>query len=98
MDRINMDHWFVNDNELAISLMRFYVGIKICSENDDIYCIARVVNAESDIKEISFKFLSLEEAITFTENTVAKCFTFEEVRNKYLAFRDKQEKTYKKEN
>ena len=97
MDRIHLNHWFVNENELAISLMSFYVSIKMISENNDIYYIARVVNSNTDIKEISFKFLSLEEAITFTESIIAKCFTFDEIRDKYIVFRDNKEKTYKKE-
>jgi len=97
MNRINLNHWFVNDNELSISLISFYVNIKMISENDEIYYIARVINSESEIKEVGFKFLSLEEAITFTENIVSKCFTFDELRDKYIVFRDSKEKTYKKE-
>ncbi len=97
MNRINLDHWFVNDNELGISLMKFYVNIKMINEDNDIYYIARVINSETEIKEISFKFLSLEDAITFTENIVSKCFTFDEVRDKYIVFCDNKEKTYKKE-
>ncbi len=33
MEVIELNHWFVADNELSISLMRYFVKINICQNN-----------------------------------------------------------------
>lgn len=97
MNRINLDHWFVKENELSISLMHFYVSISSCFNNNEIYYLVKVINNDSEIKEIQYGFNSLEEAIFFVENDVSKCWTFDDVNLKYKELFNKHEKTFKKE-
>ena len=97
MGRINLDHWFVKENELSISLMHFYVSISSCFNNNEIYYLVKVINNDSEIKEIQYGFNSLEEAIFFVENDVSICWTFDEVNTKYKEFNSSKQKTFKKE-
>lgn len=38
MSRIELNHWYIKDNELSISLMKFYTKIKIL-KNDQTFTI-----------------------------------------------------------
>ena len=37
MSEIKLNHWYVRDNELSISLMSFYTRIEILENNQTIY-------------------------------------------------------------
>lgn len=94
MSMIKLNHWHIKENELGISLMNFYVGINIVKEN----CfLLKVVGGSTEIKEISFWFPTLEDAIVFTEGVVSKCFTFDDVEKGYDTFINENNKVLKKE-
>ena len=82
MERINLDHWFVKENKLSISTMNHYVDITVCKNDKDIFYRLKVVDGKR--KEIVFNFYTLEDAIAFTEQTIAKSRTNEEILNKYV--------------
>lgn len=81
MERINLDHWFVKDNKLSISLMRFYVSIDIHHNSRSIYHQLKVIDGNRD--SLVFNFYTLEDALAFTENLINKCNTLNEVIAKY---------------
>lgn len=90
MKRIDLDHWFVGDNKLSISLMKFFVRITIC-KNDDYIFYGLEVYDDNRVCLI-FNFYSLEDAIKFTEEVIAKCFEKEEIINAYIEKFDKKTK------
>ncbi len=77
MERINLNHWSVRENNLLISLMRFCVNIEINNKNIKL----TVING--DRQELLFNFNNLEEAIVFTENIINNSKTLEEISDKY---------------
>ena len=81
MGYIKLNHWFINNNELSISLLRFYVRINIMSNDNNIYFKLTVIN--SLMKKNTLYFDSLEEAISFTENTISNSIDFESINNVY---------------
>lgn len=86
MRRFKLNHWFINDNQLSISLMRYYVDIDMTVDDDDTSVILRVV--DSNRKELFFDFDSMETAVAFTEAVIDKCSTYndiEEAYNKYYS-------------
>lgn len=81
MALLKLNHWFVNSDKLSISLMRYYVNIKIC-KNDEFIFYRLEVYFDSK-KELVFNFYSLEDAVTFVENTISKCNTIKEILESY---------------
>lgn len=80
MKRVELDHWFVIDNMLAISVMRYHVEIRVYQDDIIIYKL-RVVNSKK--KSLIFDFYSLEDAITFTERVISKSKTLEDIKEVY---------------
>lgn len=81
MSRMELNHWFVHDNKLSISLMRFYVGIEIINSYYGINY--QLLVKDGNEMFLTFNFSSLEDAVVFTENTIAKSYNFKEIVNKY---------------
>ena len=79
--RINLDHWFANDNSVSISLMNFYCAIKIVHNGDFIYYPVTIY--DSNRKTLRFNFYTLEDAIMFVEG-LNNMFTLDEVLESYL--------------
>ncbi len=77
MERMNLDHWFINENTLSISLMNFYIEV---SQYENCYQL-RIIN--SNMKKLDLYFNTMEDAVEFTESVVSKCFTFEEILDNY---------------
>ena len=77
MKRVSLNHWYVKDNKLEISLMWFFVSIDVKSNG----CFLKVV--EDGINETSFYFSNLEEAIDFTEKFIASCKDIELIKETY---------------
>ncbi len=74
---------------MSISLMKFYVKIKILYNNQVIYyqlCIKG-----EDNKELIFNFYTIEDAICFTEQVVNKCNANAEIIKKYKSMYDNGE-------
>ena len=83
MKYLGLNHWYIKDNNLSISLMNFYVEIESVVKDNILGYVLRVVCSEKEIKEIDLKFNSLEEAINFTEEVITDCWTFNEITNIY---------------
>ena len=88
MKRMDFNHWFVGENELGISLMRYFVKIRIRKNEEFIFYTLDIYQDSKSVLE--FNFYSLEDAISFTENEMNNSKTTDEIIKKY------QEK-YKKE-
>ena len=82
MEKIELNHWYVKENELSISLMKFYVNIKISKNDEFIYYQLSII--ENSNTELVFNFYTIEDAISFTEQVVANSFDINEVREKYI--------------
>ena len=83
MSRIELNHWYMKENELSISLMRFYTKIKILKNDQTIYYQLYVKGNED--KELTFNFYTIEDAILFTEQTIAKSHDTNEILQKYIS-------------
>ena len=97
MNKINLNYWYTNENVLSISLSRYYVKIVICKNNNFIFYKLEVFN--NNKMELTCNFYSLEDAITFTEATIAKQLTIKEIIESYQEqFRQNKFKLLKKHN
>ena len=81
MKRIQKDNWFIKDNEINISLLRFHTSINILKNDDYVFFHVKVVDEYG--KELKFNFYTLEDAIYFTENVVVNCWDAKEVQGAY---------------
>lgn len=81
MNRIELNHWSMKDNELSISLMRFYTKIKILKNDQTIYYQLFVKGHGG--KELTFNFYTIEDAISFAEQVINKSKDSSEVLKKY---------------
>lgn len=81
MKAIEKNRWFIKENELSISLMRFHVSIKITKNEKKVFY--PLVVTDSDQKTARFNFSSLEEAVFFTEDVVTKKRDIHEVIDGY---------------
>ncbi len=82
MGRIELNHWFVADNELSISLMRYFVKINICQNNKFIFYRLEVFK-EGKVALV-FNFYSLSDAIQFTEKIIQKYTELSEIVQQYI--------------
>lgn len=97
MNKINLNHWYINENILSIALPHYYVKITTSKNDDFIFYKLEVIN-NSKI-ELTFNFYSLEDAIVFTETTIARLLTIKEIVESYQGqFRQNKFKLIKKHN
>ena len=73
----------MKENELSISLMRFYTKIKILKNDQTIY-YQLYVEGNQD-KGLTFNFYTIEDAILFTEQIIAKSHDTNEILEKYIS-------------
>ena len=83
MEKIELNHWFATDNELSISLMRYFVKINICQNNKFIFYRLEVFD-EGKVTLV-FNFYSLSDAIHFTEKIIQKCTEIPEIVQQYIS-------------
>ena len=81
MGRIQLNHWFTEKDGLSISLLRFFARINIQYENNRIVYVLNVHDSEKN--ELSLHFSSLENAISFAEETVLKADYLYEIADQY---------------
>ncbi len=81
MKKVELNHWFIDDNKLNISLMRFYVEIKPLVKNHKNVFSLKIINSERN--ELLCFFKTLEEAVSFTEESINLCQDFNEVMDAY---------------
>ena len=80
--RVKMDHWFIDNNKLSISLMNLYVDLTIYREK----VFERIV--DNNMNEKYYEFNSLEDGISFAEDYIKNLFTLEEVDEQYKKFKN----------
>ena len=80
--RVKMDHWFIDNNKLSISLMNLYVDLTIYREK----VFERIV--DNNMNEKYYEFNSLEDGIYFAEDYIKNLFTLEEVDEQYKKFKN----------
>jgi len=81
MKQITRNNWYIKDNDIKVSLLKFHVTISICKNNKNIYYSLKVI--DGDRKELVFNFYTLEDAIAFTEDTISNCHDRSEIVSKY---------------
>ena len=81
MEIIENTRWFIKDNAISRSLMRFHIEIKVLSEENNIKCVLKVT--DSNMKSIIFYFDTIEESISFIQNVVNSALSFKEIQEKY---------------
>ena len=81
MKKIALNHWLVVDNELSISLMRYFVKINICLNNEFIFYRLEVFKENRII--LVFKFYTLSDAIQFTEEIIKESIETSEIVEQY---------------
>lgn len=68
MNKIKLDNWFINDNELCIKLMQFYVGIYVSIIDNKLCYELKVIDIKGEGLTITFS--TIEDAIAFTEEVI----------------------------
>jgi len=81
MNKIDLNHWYLKENEISISLLRFHVKINILKNKEFIYF--QTIIKDTNEQELTFNFYSIEDAISFVEKTVANCKNNTEVMERY---------------
>ena len=83
MGMIKLDHWYIKNNQLCISLMKYYTNINMVLSNSKVFFVLNIVNLE--MKELYLCFNTLEEAITFVEDVINKDYeiTFSDMEEVY---------------
>ncbi len=93
MSKVNLNHWFVKDNDFSISLMRYYVIICPIAYNNK---LSYVMNVMDDENNKTFYFETLEESIRFTEDVVNNSHNMEMIITQYNDFVNKPKVKRKK--
>ncbi len=95
MERLKLNHWFVGDNKLSISFLRYHVSIRILKNDKTIFYQLEVMNSNREV--LLFNFYSLEDAIIFTEQTIQKSKTLKEIVRLYQEqFKEEKFKSFQK--
>ena len=94
MKKIQLNHWWVDNNKLSISLLRYYVDIHTTYKDSSLSYLLRVINNNQE--QLIFSFSTLEEAITFTEDTINECKEFQEITEFYQNKRLSEEQPKRK--
>ena len=79
---IKLNHWYVNNNTMSISLMKYYASINMVLLNNKVCFVLEIINDER--KSIYLSFKSLEDAISFTEDVVSNySYTLDDIVDEY---------------
>ena len=95
MNVIKNNTWFINENELAITIGSFYVSINLVKEDEKNIFLLKVSYATTG-KEMALKFNTLEKAVVFAEDVVSRYNTFDEIKTIYLDTLYQRNKVYRK--
>ena len=81
MKNIDLDHWGVIGNKAAISLSHLHAKFYVKKNDEFIYY--QLIVTDSNMETLTFNFYTLEDVISFTEDVINKCWSREEVLDKY---------------
>ena len=93
MKQIELNHWFIKDNRLAISLLRYHVSVEPYQYDDEMVFKATIVDSEQ--RNLELEFTTLEEIFYFVENCITKCVNEEDIDNLYKKMYSKKIKKKK---
>ena len=65
-----LNHWFIDNNKIGISLMRFYIDIEILIEDGEL-CYKLQIFDDNKVA-LTFIFETFENVMTFVEDVVNK--------------------------
>ena len=88
MRMLKLNRWYIEGNELRISLLRYYVNIMINEGEKGIEYIVKVIDKHNDILVIVLH--SLESAISFVEDVINKSSDFNEIFDKCKEYFDNE--------
>ena len=77
--KIGLDNWFIDENNLSISLTNFFVNISFNKKGNLILSVL-----DDYFDELLLSVDSLEEAICFIEQVVNNCESNKDVEEKYM--------------
>lgn len=80
MEKLDKDNWFVDGNELEISLVNFHARIEMNFEEEDVNFL--VIITDKDMNMGFFRFDNLEDAIVFVDS-IYYMFDYKEVVDEY---------------
>ena len=86
MKKIEAKNWFINDNDLMVSLLHLYVKIKIKKDDDLTF---KLIVIDQKMEELILDFQTLEDAIKFTEDVLTKCLSKEDALLKYHQMKER---------
>ncbi len=81
MKKMMLNGWYIDDNQLGISLPNLYVSIDILQNGEFVYYQTTIKGDE----ELVLNFYSIEDAVFFVENDIVKCRSTKEVLEIYNA-------------
>ena len=81
MKRIEQNHWYIQDNKMSIGLTHNHVSIDIKTDGEFVVYTLEVIDEKRE--RLYFDFYSLENAMAFTEEVIALCWTNKEVKERY---------------
>ena len=93
MERIKLNHWFIKENELSISLMRYYVMVYPISCNNQ---VSYVLNVMDDENNKTFYFDTLEESVKFTEDVINNSNNIQQMIDEYNNYLENPKRYRKK--
>lgn len=88
MERIEKNHWFVNENKLLISFMNFHVTIEQVLKDEIIFWRTIITNRE--MENMIINFATLEDCIYFSENYISNSWDFDEIKEKKKIYKKEQ--------
>ncbi len=89
MRRIGLNNYYVVGSEIRISLPNCYVSIKPLFNDSMVYYHLYIINNQR--QELVLTFDNLEDAISFTEDTIDNCDSFIEIIEGYEFYKTKYE-------
>ena len=93
MERIKLNHWFIKENELSISLMRYYVMVYPILCNNQ---VSYVLNVMDDENNKTFYFDTLEESVKFTEDVINNSNNIQQMIDEYNNYLENPKRYRKK--
>ncbi len=81
MEEYGNIRWFVKGNQVSASLRHWAVSIDFCHNGKNLYFPLKVYKDGKEL--LKFNFYTYEDAISFTNHVVNKCWTTDEILEKY---------------
>ena len=90
MRKMELDHYYLTNNEIDISLSRYFVNVKLFIDDEETHFLLTIIN--NDQEELIFRFDTLEDTISFIEDIVYRSKDFFEIIEGYEFYKMTSEK------